>query len=58
MSIVVCNEECEGDLLAKNPVFLSSSTTQNGADIAQKQALRRIFKHLRFITFSSFGNVL
>ena len=57
MSIVVCNEECEGDLLAKNPVFLSSSTTQNGADIAQKQALRRIFKHLRFITFS-FGNVL
>ena len=36
MSIVVCNEECEGDLLAKNPVFLSSLTTQNGTDIAQK----------------------
>ena len=36
MSIVVCNEECEGDLLAKNPVFLSSLTTPNGTDIAQK----------------------
>lgn len=49
MSIVVCNEECEGDLLAKNPVFLSSLTTQNGTDIAQKHCEGSVKNILNYV---------